>query len=184
MFLLKSSRKWVPVNMIFLLNGTKNQKFGKFFPIMSPLRHKIQNSFSILERTLRIIYDLWAPVMWPCYALTQESQLIMNKVLPSLCTNIISVVKLQRWWVLKSKFGTFWQTVIHCIYKIQWSPWSTLAISNFSCMFLNPIFFSDLNYNCSNSLYMRNLQEEVKKTFCYQKLFWPFTAVHCLNKLF
>ena len=70
MFLLKSSRKWVPVNMIFLLNGTKNQKFGKFFPIMSPLRHKIQNSFSILERTLRIIYDLWAPVMWPCYALS------------------------------------------------------------------------------------------------------------------
>ena len=23
---------------------------------------------------------------------------------------------------------------------------------------------------------MRNLQEQVKKTFCYQKLFWPFTV--------
>ena len=87
----------------------------------------------------------------------------MNKVLPSLCTNIISVVKLQRWWVLKSKFGTFWQTVIHCIYKIQWSPWSTLAISNFSCMFLNPITFSNLNSNCSKQLDLRNLKEQVKK---------------------
>ena len=24
--------------------------------------------------------------------------------------------------------------------------------------------------------YMRNLQEQVRKAFCYQKLFWPFTA--------
>ena len=33
-----------------------------------------------------------------------------------------------------------------------------------------------LNYNCSNSLDMRNLQEQAKKALCYQKLFWPFTA--------
>ena len=43
--------------------------------------------------------------------------------------------------------------------------------SNFSCMFLNPNFFSYLNSNCSNSSSLRNLQEQVKKAFCYQKLF-------------
>ena len=32
-----------------------------------------------------------------------------------------------------------------------------------------------MKYNCSNLLDMRNLQEQVKKAFCYQKLFWPFT---------
>ena len=33
------------------------------------------------------------------------------------------------------------------------------------------IIFSNLNYNCSNFLDVRNLQEQVKKAFCYQKLF-------------
>ena len=47
-----------------------------------------------------------------------------------------------------------------------------LGVSNFSCMFLNPNdFFSIKNYTCSNLLDMRNLQEEVKKAFCHQKLF-------------
>ena len=31
-----------------------------------------------------------------------------------------------------------------------------------------------MNFNCSNLLDMRNLQEQVKKAF--QKLFWPFTV--------
>ena len=52
---------------------------------------------------------------------------------------------------------------------------STL-LSNFSCMFLNHIFFFNLSYNCSNLLEKRNLQEQVKKSFCYQKLFWPITV--------
>ena len=34
-----------------------------------------------------------------------------------------------------------------------------------------PIFFSNLNYNCANLLDMINLKEQVKKAFCYQKLF-------------
>jgi hypothetical protein len=39
-------------------------------------------------------------------------------------------------------------------------------------------------YNCSNLLDMRNLQEQVKKTFCYQKLFCPFTVwMNCSNDL-
>ena len=70
------------------------------------------------------------------------------------------------WW------AKFW--FIMC----QWFLLQNQSFSNFACMFLNPIFFSNLNSHCSNLLDMRNLQEQV---FCYQKLFWPF---HCLNKLF
>ena len=36
-----------------------------------------------------------------------------------------------------------------------------------SCFYI-PIIFSNLNSNCSNLLYLRNLQEQVKKAFCYQ----------------
>ena len=35
-----------------------------------------------------------------------------------------------------------------------------LKFSNFSCMILNPNIFYILNSNCSNLLYMRNLQEQ------------------------
>ena len=53
--------------------------------------------------------------------------------------------------------------------------------SNFSCMFLNPNIFSNMNSNCSNLLDsilidMRNLQKQVKKAPCYQKLYCPFTV--------
>ena len=45
-------------------------------------------------------------------------------------------------------------------------------------------FFSNLNSNCSNLLDMRNLQEQVKKAFCYQKLSWPFTVwINCSSDL-
>ena len=51
-------------------------------------------------------------------------------------------------------------------------------------MFLNPNIFSSLNSNCSNFLDMRNLQEQVKKASCYQKLFWPFTVwMNCSSDL-
>ena len=41
-----------------------------------------------------------------------------------------------------------------------------------------------MNSNCSNLLDMRNLQEQVKKAFCYQKLFWPFTVwINCSSDL-
>ena len=43
-------------------------------------------------------------------------------------------------------------------------------------MFLNPNFFPNLNSNFSNLLDMRNLLEQVKKAFCYQKLFWRLTV--------
>ena len=41
----------------------------------------------------------------------------------------------------------------------------------FPACFYIPIIFSNLYFNCSNLLDMRNLQEQVKKAFCYQKLF-------------
>ena len=41
----------------------------------------------------------------------------------------------------------------------------------FPVCFSIPIIFSNLNLNCSDFLDMRNLQEQVKKAFCYQKLF-------------
>ena len=41
-----------------------------------------------------------------------------------------------------------------------------------------------MNSNCFYLLYMRNLQEQVKKAFCYQKLFWPFTFwINCSSDL-
>ena len=37
-----------------------------------------------------------------------------------------------------------------------------------------------MNFNCSNLSDMRNLQEQVEKAFCYQKLFWPLTVwINC-----
>ena len=55
---------------------------------------------------------------------------------------------------------------------VQNPPSEGYFFSNFSCMFLNlDIFFSNLICNCSNLLDLRNLQEQVKKTFCNQKLF-------------
>ena len=42
-----------------------------------------------------------------------------------------------------------------------------------------------MNCNCSDDvLGMRNLQEQVKKAFSYQKLFWPFTFwINCSSHL-
>jgi hypothetical protein len=54
----------------------------------------------------------------------------------------------------------------------------------FPACFSIPIIFSNLNYNCSNLLDMRNLQKQVKKAFCYQNLFWPFTVwINCSSDL-
>ena len=41
----------------------------------------------------------------------------------------------------------------------------------FTACFSILMIFSNLDYNCSNLLDLRNLQEQVKIAFCYQKLF-------------
>ena len=64
------------------------------------------------------------------------------------------------------------------------STLAQLIFLTFPACFLIPIIFSNLNSNCSNLLDMRNLQEQVKKAFCYQKLFWHFTVwTNCSSDL-
>ena len=58
------------------------------------------------------------------------------------------------------------------------------AFSNFSCLFLNPNHFFNLNSNCSNLLDTRNLQKQVTKAFWYQNFFWPCTVwINCSSDL-
>ena len=63
-------------------------------------------------------------------------------------------------------------------YKILAAQVRVIHILHYQLFFLTfpadfsiPIIFSNLNYNCSNFLDQRNLQEQVKIAFCYQKLF-------------
>ena len=65
------------------------------------------------------------------------------------------------------------KAVLHII--ILNSEFSILFFITFPACFSIPKIFSNLNSNCSN-LSLRNLQEQVKKAFCYQKLFWPLTV--------
>ena len=56
--------------------------------------------------------------------------------------------------------------------------------SNFSSMFLNHSNFSNLNYNWSNLVDMRNLQEQVKKPSVTKIFVSPFTAwINCSSDL-
>jgi hypothetical protein len=58
-----------------------------------------------------------------------------------------------------------------------------MQFSNFFCMFLNPNNFFPICILIV-LIYMKNLQEQVKKAFCYQKLFWPFTIrINCSSAL-
>ena len=66
--------------------------------------------------------------------------------------------------------------------------WNTLGQKHyfltFPADFWIPIFFSNFNSNLYNSIDMRNLQEQIKKAFCYQKLFWTFTVrTNCSSDL-
>ena len=72
------------------------------------------------------------------------------------------------------------------VFFISWNcdVHGTFNFLAFPPCFLILIIFSNLNSNCSNLLDMRNLQEQVKKAFCYQNLFWPFTVwINCSNDL-
>ena len=57
------------------------------------------------------------------------------------------------------------------------------CFSNFSCMFLNPNNFFQFEFIICY-IGMRNLQEHVKKAFCYPQLFWPITVwINCSSDL-
>ena len=67
------------------------------------------------------------------------------------------------------------------VLSIQIGVFKLLLILSFPACFSIPIFFSKLNSSCSNLVDMRNLPEEVKKTFFFPEIVLTF---HCLNELF
>ena len=74
--------------------------------------------------------------------------------------------------------------LLYCIEMLKDSKFGNVFFLTFSACFSIPKFFSNLNLNCSNLSSLRNFQEQVKKAFCYQKLFWPFTVwINCSSHL-
>ena len=73
-------------------------------------------------------------------------------------------------------------------FEVNWRDWGVVLwplgyalvqLNSFSTScFLIPIVFSNLNSDCSNLLDMRNLQEQIKKAFCYQKKYWPTVRIN------
>ena len=77
----------------------------------------------------------------------------------------------------QKSFAVWFELICHhnlCI-AVEFMRKEINTFLTFPACFLIPIIFSSLNYNCSNLLDLWNLLEQVKKTFCYQKLVWPFT---------
>ena len=82
--------------------------------------------------------------------------------------------ELTRHWSDRKTNCTMWP-------KPFWSQ--RLFLTSPACFWI-PIFFFNFNYNCFNSLDMWNLQAQVKKAFCYQKLFCPSTVwINCSSDL-
>ena len=68
-----------------------------------------------------------------------------------------------------------WAYILECFINNH-LDWLNFLFLTFPACFSIPKIFFNLNFNCSNLSILRNLQEQVKKAFCYQKLFWPFTV--------
>ena len=81
--------------------------------------------------------------------------------------------------------GTVWPShaLTHCGNLLQISP--KIYFSNFSCMFLNPNKFFPIWILIVLIYWVwETSQGQVKKTFCYQELFWPFTVrTNCSSDL-
>ena len=66
----------------------------------------------------------------------------------------------------------------------NWYMKKKCSFLTFSAFFQLPNILSNLNSNCFDISDMRNLQEQGKKAFCYQKLFWTFTVwTNCSSDL-
>ena len=75
-------------------------------------------------------------------------------------------------------FGTLKIRIFQSLVVLLIMFWLFLLVSK------SQYFFSNMNSNFSNLLDMRNLREQVKEAFCYQKLFWPFTVwINCSSDL-
>ena len=59
-------------------------------------------------------------------------------------------------------FESFYRSKIY-------GSWRQMTFLTFPADFWIPIIFFNFNSNCYNLLDLRNLQEQVKKAFCYQK---------------
>ena len=104
---------------------------------------KISNETNFLWATTLILYEPQAFLPGTCPTNTRKELVILHQC----------------------------EVVLHVdIYKSSNSV-KEMSFSNFSCMCLNLNIFSNLGSNCSNLLDLRNLQEQVRKAFCYQKLF-------------
>ena len=78
---------------------------------------------------------------------------------------------------LRYALHTRWQVIINLkACRKARKKEEKLSFLTFPADFWIPIIVSNFNYNCSTLLDMRNLQEQVKKAFCYQNFFWPFTV--------
>ena len=75
------------------------------------------------------------------------------------CISTVDIPWIYNWQKEKNHYMLFFmrETFFFC----QARKWH---FSNFSCMFLNPNIFSNLNSNCANLSDIRNLQEQVKKS--------------------
>ena len=79
-------------------------------------------------------------------------------------------------WAWTKSFAVWFELICHhnlCI-AVEFMRKEINTFLTFPACFLIPIIFCNLN--CSNSLDMRNLQEQGKKAICYEKIFSPFTV--------
>ena len=89
-----------------------------------------------------------------------------------------------RFWCLMFFFDSSQLKIQGLTKKSLLLPWINSSFHLFLHVSKSQYFFFNFNSNCYNLLDMRNLQEQVKKAFCYQKLFWPFTVwINCSSDL-
>ena len=74
--------------------------------------------------------------------------------------------------------STYLPTLLYYLALWVFQKWKGNIFCDFSCMFIKPNNFLNSNYSD-----MRNLQEQVKKAFCYQKFFWLSLLEYCSNNL-
>ena len=144
--------KWAACKLCFLAYKPEEERI-LFWP--SHLNDKsIPNICSLVYRN--VIYD---------------DPLCGDPVLPG--TRSYSGHGVQRkCWYLECGLYHGWNDTWWGPFSRHWSYWPVeqmfiFIILTFLADFLIPIFFSNLNSNCSN--YLRNLQEQFKKAFCNTK---------------
>ena len=85
-------------------------------------------------------------------------------------------------WVCTMWWNHFWGRIALYSWALVCSRYNFFL--TFPACFSMPIIFSNFDFNSSNLSSLWNLQEQVKKAFCYQELFWPFTVwIHCSSDL-